>query len=219
VGLDFTALIHYDGPTGDVLRAIARLERGEEDAEFARVTACGLRRDFAFASDPGRQALWRSFDDYEQVLPVRPALPALESCLELPSKFSLTFGKDAVYVWHFLRWVYFVQETEWQCVMVGAVKRLCDLLGARDCIITNDENPANLAFREGASFQEALQVANRQGEGEVARLEDLYIDEGFADDLAYEGPEGEPVAIPLWDTHGYWRVTPLPGQPPGPSES
>jgi len=213
MGLDFSALIRYPGPTAVVLDAISRLEHDAEDAAFAEVNACGLRGDFDFPKYACEKAHWAAVEDYEELLPERPTLPSLEWCLELPSSFSLTFGRDAIAVWHSLRWMYFVKETEWQQVMISAIKRFCDLLQAQDCIITSDENPAIIAFRNGASFEDALQAADQQGEGAVSHLGDLYIDEGYADDLVFEGPPGESSQVPLWDTHGYWRVRPLPGQP------
>src|SRR5437763_1672348 len=147
MGLDFTALIHYGGLNAAVLQAIDRLESGGEDAAFAEVVAYGLRNDFAFAKSSGRHAYWRSLADYEQRLPERPTLPSLEACLELPPDFSLTFGRDSVWVWHTLRWKFFVTDVEWQRVMLAAVKRFCELFEARDCIVTNDCHPAVSEFR------------------------------------------------------------------------
>jgi hypothetical protein len=205
MGLDFTALIHYAGPTADLLQAVARLERGEEHPALAEVVTCGLRYDFAFAKRAGQQAFWRSSADYEQRLARRPALPFLEACLDLPSDFSLTFGQDAVCVYHMLRWMFFVREPEWQRVMLMAIRWFCELFRASDCIVTNDGHPSVLAFQSGATFREALQVADVQGEGEVPSIGDLFIDKGYAEELAFVGPGGELLAIPLWDTHGYWR--------------
>ena len=99
-------------------------------------------------------------------------------------------------------------EPEWQRVMLAALRHFCELLGAIDSIVTNDSNPAILAFQSGASFKDALQAAERQGEGEVARVEDLYFDKGWAEDLVFVGPDGEHSAIPVWGTHGYWRFKP-----------
>src|SRR5262245_26101239 len=128
MGLDFTALIRYGGPAG-ALQAIARFEGGEEEPAFAEVVACGLRNDFAFAKRAGRPAHWRSAADWEQRLARRPVLPTLEACLDLPSDFSLTFGRDTVWVYHTLRWIFFVTEPEWQRVMLTALARFCELLG------------------------------------------------------------------------------------------
>ena len=63
-----------------------------------------------------------------------------------------------------------------------------------------------LAFQDGASFEEALRVADSRGEGEVVRIKDMYIDKGCAKDLVFVGPGDEVHAIPVWDTHGYWRL-------------
>ncbi|MGE3807786.1 MAG: hypothetical protein AB7K24_24245 [Gemmataceae bacterium] len=204
MGLDFTALIHYAGPSGDALKAISRLERGEEEPALAEVIACGLRNDFAFAKGEPHAAFWRSLKDYDKRLARRPVLPSLKLCLDLPSDFSLTFGRDTVWVYHTLRWIFFVTEPEWQRVMLAALERFCTLLDASDCVVTNDGHPAVQAFREGASFQESLHVAKVQDEGEVSRLEDLYIDKGYAEDLVFLGPGGEQSAVPVWDTHGFW---------------
>lgn len=206
MGLDFSALIRYGGPAENVLRAIAWLERGEEDPSLAEVIACGLRNDFAFAGDHPKKGYWRPLSNWEERLPERPCLPSLEICLELPSDFSLTFGSDAVWAYHTLRWLFLVTEGEWQRVMLGAVKRLCDLFGATDCIITNDQHPAVAAFLKGATFQEAIARAAREGEGEVATVSDLFIDKGYAEDLVFEEPDGTYSAVPMWETHGYWRL-------------
>src|SRR5260370_36574274 len=206
MGLDFTALIHYGGPSGDALQGIGWLEGGQEGPTLAEVVAGGLRNDFAFAKHASKQAYWRSLADYDQRLACRPALPSLEACLDLPSDFSLTFGQDAVWVYHTLRWIFFVTEPEWQRVMLAALGRFCEVLGASDCIVTNDGNPAVFEFQKGTTFSEALRFAELQGEGEVARLEGLFIDKGRSEELVFVGPQGEQSAAPVWDTHGYWRV-------------
>jgi hypothetical protein len=211
MGLDFTALIRYSGPTGDALQAIARFEGSEEEPALTEVVACGLRNNFSFAKYAGRPAYWRSIADYEQRLPRRPALPTLGACLDLPSDYSLTFGRDTVWVYHTLRWMFFVTEPEWQRVMLAALGRFCELLGASDCVVTNDEHPSVRAFRGGASFGEALRVAEDQGEGEVAGVAELYTDKGYAEELVLLGPDGKPEAVPVWDTRGYWRFRPSAG--------
>ncbi len=226
MGLDFSALIRYGGPSREILPGVARLERGEEDAPFRQVVAVGLHRGFAFAELADRKATWRPWSDIEQVIPQRPDLPSLDTFLDLPSDFSLTFGHDAVWVYHTLRWIYFVTEAEWQLVMLAAVGRFRELLGADDCIITNDCHPAISAFRGGASFAAALEVASREGEGEVSSLGDLYREVESESDVALKpgsGPaaqylEGQLVLWPqdkplpegwarptVWESQGFWR--------------
>jgi len=230
MGLDFTALIRYDGPNADVLHAISRLEHSEEDAAFAEVVTYGLRKDFAFAKYGGQRAYWRLVTDYEQRLPHRPILPSLEFCLDLPSDFSLTFGRDSIWVYHTLRWIFFVTEGEWQRVMLAAIKRFCELIGAGDCIITNDCHPAVSEFHRGASFDEALDRASWQGEGEVASLSELYrefedpsdtalkpvlkpvrgIAAKYLDGQFVSWPRSKPLPegwsrLKIWDSKGFWR--------------
>ncbi len=186
----------------------------------------GLRYDFAFAKYSGQDACWRALADCEQKLPRMPALPSLDACLQLPSDFSVTFGRDAVWVYHTLRWVFFVTEVAWQQVMLAAIKRFCELLGASDCIVTNDCHPSVSAFLRGASFAEALDVASREGEGEVASLSDLYREIEDESDVALKPLresaakylEGQLVLWPrskplpegwsrptVWDSKGFWR--------------
>ena len=75
MGLDFSALIQYGGPTRETLRVIARLERGEDSAAFQRVVTAGLGRSFAFAERAGRKAAWRPWVDIMPEIPQRPNLP------------------------------------------------------------------------------------------------------------------------------------------------
>lgn len=210
MGLDYTALIYYRGPT-EILSALASLEAGGGDSTFQEVIALGIRNDFAFANHAGSQAYWSELKNYEQKLHERPSLPSLQACLQLPSDFSLTFGDDTVWVYHTLRWIFFVTEAEWQRAVIAATKHFYELLGGKDCIITNDEHPAVTAFLSGASFEESLARSMKEGNGEVASIAEMYIDKGYADDLVYEGPEGQHYAIPLWDTHGFWRPFRLEG--------
>jgi hypothetical protein len=225
MGQDFTALIQYAGPTDAVQRLITAWEQGAEDPALAEVISCGLYKGFAFAEDV-QPACWRSHADYDQTFPERPALPSLNAYLHLPSGFTLTFGRDAVWVYHTLRWLFFLTDGEWQRVMLAAVRRFCELLDAGNCIITNDEHPAPQAVYAGSSFAEALAIASQQGEGEVPTLGNMYREVESDSDLALKpvrGPAGKylkgqfvkwPRDKPLpagwsrptmWDSKGYWR--------------
>jgi hypothetical protein len=64
------------------------------------------------------------------------------------------------------------------------------------------------AFLDGQSFAEALDFAAERGEGAVPQIKDLFIDKGFADDLVFADRNGGYFAIPIWDTHGYFRFVP-----------
>ena len=208
MGADFTALLPYAGLSDSVLDTIADWEFSHDEPALAAVVECGRRSGFAFVNYSQEPSRWRSRADYDQILPLRPNLPTLDASLELPSGFDLTFGEDAVLVYHVLRWLFFVTEPEWQSVMLGAVRRFCAALGAHECIITSDEHPAVIAFQRGLPIAEALRNAEDQGEGEVASIDAMYEDAGVAEELAMLGPDGELYEIPLWDSHGYWRYVP-----------
>src|SRR5262245_27067359 len=100
------------------------------------------------------------------------------------------FGRDAVWVYHTLRWMIFLTEAEWQRGMLAAVKQCCGLFGASECIVTNDCHPAVTAFCRGVTFAEALDTASQQGEGEVASLGDLYREIEDESDVALKPVRG-----------------------------
>jgi len=192
MGTNFSALIRYAGPIGHGLDVIRHLEEGAFDRDLSDVIACGLRKDFAFAQRVEPEPYWCSWQNFdERRHSIRPSLPSLKVGLLLPSQFLLTFGEDAIEVLHDLRWIFFLTDVEWQSTLTHALTLLCGAYGSRDCIITGDQNPAVAAFRNGSSFDTALNSAHRFGQGEVERIEDMYIDPG--------GDEG-------WDTRGYWPL-------------
>ena len=206
MGMDFSALLHYDGTTDHVLAAISQLESRSSHSSTDAVVELGRQEDFAFARDAGVGTDWRAYLDWETPLQARPALPSTQEYLQLPSDFHLTFGDDAIWVYHTLRWLFFTTERQWQTVMLNAVRHFVDLFQARDCIVTSDFNPAILEFQNGASFAAAIAVAESKGEGHVQTIDDLYADKGIADDLIFVDADGQQSAVPVWDSHGYWRL-------------
>ena len=206
MGMDFSALIHYDGVNADVLATIRELELNPHYSTTDAVVELGRKEDFAFASERAVTSDWRAYSDWETPLASRPSLPSLKEYLRLPSDFSLTFGHDAIWVYHTLRWQFFTTESKWQTVMLSAVRNFCRRFHGHDCIVTSDYNPAILEFQNGASFSAAVTVAESKGEGRVNTIDDLYIDKGIADDLVYVDADGQVSAIPIWASHGYWRL-------------
>lgn len=225
MGLDFSALIHYPGPNGEVSKSIARLEDGEEDAAIKEVVACGKRNGFAFANHATDVVHWRSLFDYKKRFTGRPDLPSRTACLSLTSDFHLMFAADVIWVYHTLRWRFFVTEIEWQRIMLGAISHFCQLFSAIDCIITYDQNRAVNSARDGMLYSDALVEAER-GEGEVETLDDLYRETESTSELVMkpvDGPlasvvEGQMVQWPtskplplgwvrptIWNSKGYWR--------------
>lgn len=204
--MDFSALLHYVGATDHVLAAISQLESQPSHSSTDAVVELGRQKDFAFARETVAGAGWRAYSDWETPLQVRPALPSTQKYLQLPSDFRLTFGNDAIWIYHTLRWLFFTTERQWQTVMLNAIRHFVDLFHARDCIVTSDFNPAILEFQNGASFGAAIAVAESKGEGRVQTLDALYIDKGVADDLVFVDADGRQSAVPVWDSHGYWRL-------------
>ena len=210
MGWNFSALLWYAGPTPQVVRAIGCLEGRNAYLPLQSVIEYGQEQDYAFArpGDRNDAPVWRGYPDWEKLLPHRPELPTLKAWLELPSDFLLMFGSDAVWVHHTVRWLVFLTDNGWRTVLLGAMRHFVELFGSSECIVTRDEHPAIFAFQDGASFSDAICATSDTDEGEVPAIEDLFIEKGFADDLAYEGDDGQHYAVPLWDSHGYWRFLP-----------
>jgi hypothetical protein len=210
MGWDFSALIPYGGPTPKIVKVIDHLEVAKVYLPLQPVIDYGREQDYCFARPGARQdsPVWRSSLDWARILTRRPVLPSLKAWLELPSDFMLMFGLDAIWVHHTVRWLVFLTDNRWQTVLLDAIRHIVELFGSSECIITRDAHPALMAFEKGASFSDALCAATEAQEGEVSDIQDLYIDKGFADDLAYEGPDGEYYAVQVWDSHGYWRFIP-----------
>src|SRR5262245_6055269 len=104
MGMDFVALMKYGGPDQSVLRALDRLEAGSP-AEVQGLAR--LMRERGFAAGRQEVPAWE-FTSRPELrdprLAQRPNLPKLGVALCLPEDFILTFGHDAVEVYHLLRW-------------------------------------------------------------------------------------------------------------------
>jgi hypothetical protein len=173
MGMDFAALMKYGGPDEGALD-------GLETGSPAEVRARGqLLRERGFApARPEDAAVWE-FTSRPEVrdprLDGRPFLPDQGVALHLPEGFLLTFGPDAVEVYHLLRWFFFLTEPDLQRAMLGACVCLGRLFGATDCIVTSDFSPIVQAFRRGLGFDASLAAAGPE-DGERPSLADLYVE-------------------------------------------
>ena len=118
-----------------------------------------------------------------------PSLPDLQLALRTKEEFYLTFGIDALSIYHPLRWHTFLVEQEWQLTMLDACNAFADLFDATEAILTNDESPVIETFYQGASFDDAL-AAGKYKNGEVGHLHEL---------LEIVDSDG------TWDSHGFYR--------------
>jgi hypothetical protein len=204
MGRNFAALLQTELSAKDLLDAIAELEAGVNPPALARVVTCGAEFGHAFAERASEPATWRPLPDWDRVLPSRPSIPTLQAVLELPSGFGLMVGHGVIRITHYLRWISFLEEEEWQPVMIEAVQWFCSHFSATDCVVAYDSHPMSLRFLEGATFREALEHANLLGEREVGSIKEMLIDLGDSDELVIGGPEDwRPVY--LWDSKNYFR--------------
>src|SRR5262249_55407981 len=114
MGMDFVALMKYGGPDERLLRVLDRLEAGSP-AEVQALTR--LMRERGFATGHEATAVWEFMyrtDLRDPRLGRRPRLPSLAVALHLPEDFFLTFGPDAIEVYHLLRWHFFLTEPDLQ---------------------------------------------------------------------------------------------------------
>lgn len=186
MGMDFSALLQCD-PTSETFQlGVNRLEQRSPDKLRAVLDRWNAMHPPRLI--PGK--VWVPRYAVDSVGVERPKLPCLELSFRTEEGFYLTFGRDAVCIYHCLRWRTFLTDAEWQFVMLEACRELATLFGASACVVTRDESPVILAFFEGASFDDAL--ATGEGvEGEVSKLDDL---------LEIVEPDG------TWDSHGYFRL-------------
>jgi hypothetical protein len=185
MGLDFSALLKT--PTllkasGNVLDALERMS----PPEVREVSRFWGYAGFATLPEP-LQPVWVNNFGVQEVVS-RPMLPSLEVSLKTSEGFYLTFGSDAVRIYHILRWRIFLTDIQWQRLMLNACRAFARELGAVDGIVTSDWSPVIDAFFRGLRFEEAL-AEGKGKDGEVAYLTDLYV----------EDVDG------TWDSNGYWR--------------
>jgi hypothetical protein len=223
MGMDFVALMQYGGPDEPILRVLDRLEV-ESPVEIKTFAQCMHERGRWFGEE--KTAVWKFAKRPElrdPRLEHRPALPNLGVFLQLQEGFFLTFGHDAVRVYHLLRWHAFLTEPELQRVMIDACLCLAHLFGATGCIITSDFSPVVHAFGEGMGFDAALASAGPE-DGERARLADLYQELPTDQVLRFIDRPGQPrqtrymdwdrdkpppegwQRATTWDSRGYWRL-------------
>lgn len=197
MGMDFSALMRYKGPTPELVGALDSLWTAPAE-QIVRMAE--LWEQDGHASLPWSSPAWVQLPDEPRSIELEqpPELPNLGVAFRTREGFYLTFGADVVEVYHLLRWYFFLTEPQWQKVMLDACACLGDLIGSTECVLMSDWHPAIKAFREGKNFASALASADPD-QGEVPALADLYIDPG--------SDSG-------WDSKGYWRFHRPQGIPP-----
>src|SRR5262249_24302033 len=145
------------------------------------------------------------YENYEVEFPARPLLPSLTANSRLPEGFFVTVAKDAIIVYHLLRWHLFLTESKWQCVMFEGFRWLCKEFSAEDCVLAHDCHWVVCGIREGMAFDEALLRAEREGGGQVESFKDLYLEMEDDSDVALKPAKGNLAQCVRWP-----RSKPLP---------
>ncbi len=101
MGMDFSALMRYDG-LRQCRGAITSFVR-EAPAEFSAVVDLWRARDFFDFSDKYTFNAWVDPETNRQVK--RPNEANVNVALRMPEGFFITFGRDAIRVYHLLRWM------------------------------------------------------------------------------------------------------------------
>jgi len=215
--MDFVALLKYGGPDARALRALDWLEA---DSPPEIKSLAPLFRERGFSIGDGEATVWEYHhrpDLHDARLNGRPKLPKLEVALHMKEDFFLTFGEDAIEVYHLLRWHWFLKDLALQKATLDACSRFAHLFGATACIITSDFSPVIHAFRAGAGFDASLATAGPE-DGERAALADLYQERpegylmrdagGVMQYQEWDQDKTTPVGwerATTWDSKGYWR--------------
>jgi hypothetical protein len=223
MGMDFVALMKYGGPDERLSRVLDRLEAGSP--EHVRGLA-RLMHERGFGLGREEPAVWEFRyrpELRDRRLVHRPMLPNLGVSLWLPEGFLLTFGKDAIEVYHLLRWHFFLTEHDLQRAMLDACTCFGHLFGATDCVVTSDFSPVVQAFREGQGFDASLASAGPE-HGERLTLADLSLEIPLGEVMRFVEPPGRPSQtrhqdwdldrsppegwrrVTTWDSRGYWRL-------------
>jgi hypothetical protein len=185
MGIDFSALLECPRFSGIDDRRIIDLERGSPK-EVREVES--LWRAYLYFSYDDAEGGWVTSEVFPEPIP-RPSTLSLSVSYRTGEFFYLTFGTDAVAIYHPLRLREFLTDVQWTQAMVGACRALARVMNATDGLITRDESPVIRSFRDGASYAKALQAATGQW-GEVPSCNALY------EKIDDQG---------TWDSHGYWR--------------
>ncbi|MEM9950324.1 MAG: hypothetical protein AAF846_01890 [Chloroflexota bacterium] len=193
MGQDFAAVIHYDGDLTKCKTLVSRFEKGFAPDSFTQIVDTWQKTSF---SDHDRNILWQTFrvsDDKKTH--ETPSLPDTTWALRLMSDVYLLFGEDTIGFYHLLRWRQFLTNSDWNSVMVNAVKDVCHLFKASDCILVGDYSEAWGYFLSGSSYADILKSANNQDGGEVTNIADMYVE--------YTPEDSKNVAFkPIYDEQG-----------------
>ncbi len=214
MGYDFSALMRYGGPRR-CRREIASFCR-DLPAEFSAVSALWQEDGFHGLAEQCRHPAWIDLETNRQVK--RPSDVDLDIALRTPAGFFIQFGRDAIYVYHVLRWIRFLATPRWQTVMLDACAAIARCFDAAECIIAHDCHPAMIAFHENRPFHRCFDSLGAD-EGEVEHISQLYLKlEDDDDPTIVMKPTGELVmrsrSLPLppgwtkpttWDSKGFWR--------------
>jgi hypothetical protein len=224
MGMDFTALIRCDPLTGPGERCIAALEGTGRPEPLQKVLQCWKDSGFFAFYDDWVTSIWVVRENQEIATPSRPQLPCLNAELRLPEGFFLTVASNTIVVHHLLRWHLFLTQTRWQTVMFDAMRWMCDEFAATDCVFAHDCHTVVSGVRDGLTYQEAIQFAEKKGFGEVQSFSELYVEVESECDTAMKPAKGNlaqcvrwPKDKPLppgwtrptaWDSRGFWRFAP-----------
>ncbi len=184
MGMDFSALLKYETP-GDL--SDDRVAAIESQSPTDVKAVAGLWLSKGLGEEPLNRAGWISSTEFPEPAQ-KPEAPTLDYAFRTGEAFYLTFGKDAVWVYHLLRWHTFLSDPDWQEQMTLACRAIARLLNATDGILTRDESPVILGFLAGMSFDQAVDQGSGE-EGEVLSLSDM---RDHVDDVC------------TWNSHGYW---------------
>lgn len=186
MGMDFCALLNCDVSGAACQNAVTLLEQGSPDA-VQRIADHWHRSGFASLSCG--KAAWVPRYSAEPGVSIRPSLPNLKLALRTDEAFFLTFGANAVCIYHILRWRRFLTDKEWQSTMLDVCNAFADLFASPVGIVTRDESPVIEAFFHSSTFADSL-AAGEDKDGEVDQLDDLF------EVVDSDG---------TWDSHGFYR--------------
>lgn len=175
MGVDFCAILKYEGPTERVRQAIDRLEQ-EPPGEFDELVWAAAAERYFWGDVPSNSVCWSPPDDWETPCP-RPELPDLSHWLRLRAGVSLAFGPDAIVFYSLLRVASIDHATTITRSLLDILAELNRRFHVTECWVTGDYHSLYHNVLNAMPFDEAVKEIE-PGQDEVPHIDDIEIDFG-----------------------------------------
>ena len=163
MGIDFSAILEFPGFANLETDALSRLET-DDAGSFENVCNVARSKDqYAHVIGPWS---WQREECVESHVTTheqrtRPNGINGDWSLATAAGFKLTFGPALFRVYHPLRWRIFLDDQQWQDVMLGAIDTFIEIFAAEKCVLSHDCS-AVVTFLDEPNLEGAISEAVQQ---------------------------------------------------------